>query len=968
VALFDAALRNCSDDLADVARRGDAPLVIGREAEARALAELLLARKSVLLVGEAGVGKSAVVHRLLADVEAGHIAGDASGLRLYRTSTSRLISETKYLGEWQSKLTSVVRDLVAEEFAVLYLTDVWNLTSVGRSESTDETMADLLKDYIESGRIAVLGEVTKAQVAAYLDRMPSFRNAFVQLRVDPIPAENVRPILASVAGHLASRRDVLFDETALDRAVELTDRFLPYRHQPGKAIELFERTVHLAGERERAGRLEEVTAHTVEEAFSEVTGLPLFIVSDREQVRSSEIRAFFRERVLGQDHALDRIVETIALYKAGLNDPSRPIGTFLFVGPTGVGKTELAKALAEFLFGGESRMLRFDMSEYKDYHSFEKLIGDPKRPGSSGVLVDAMRAHAFAVVLLDEFEKSHPNIADLFLQVFDDGRLTDAHGQTVDFRNTIIILTSNVGTDARVHGRPITGFGDGPATSDDDAEARIRRALEEAFRPEFLNRIEHVVVFRPLTREIVRRIALKEIGRVYGRRGISSRRIAVEVDDRLLDRVLDRGFNPRYGARALKREISREIVVPLAVALMENPIEPGQVLRIEPKGIDEVAVRILETDESRRARAVDEEVDVEGRRLSLAEVEQGTKTLAARLADVAARFDAAAARERLDAMRGAQQEPGFWSDQQEALSSFERYNRLAGELRRLDEIGDRLAKLRERAAGALRQKDAGAREALARDFLRAELALDRLEVELTAFGECDDCPALVTVRVQGAGPHDAAWLAQLTKLYLEWAGAVRRPAELLYEPLPADGSGEPLVVLRVDGPFAFGYLKGEAGAHRLRDEEHGPDGLRTVSAVATVEVAPLSEDGAAEGQPVDIVRGEALRTRGGLQPKVRSLVVARSGDRTIWLQNARNVQENRELAVELLGASGPAVTGHAGDVTRIYNLTGRRKVRDPRTGLAVTGRAVDAYLDGQIDAFLRRNAPALRRYEEERGG
>ncbi len=965
--LYEAALRNCSDDLREVARRGDAPLVIGREPEARALAEMLVGRKSVLLVGEAGVGKTAIVHRVLGDVEAERITGDAAGLKVYRTSTSRLISETKYLGEWQSKLTSVVRDLEAEEFSVLYLTDVWNLTSVGRSESTDETMADLLKEYIESQRVAVLGEATKAQIAAYFDRMPSFRNLFVQLRVDPIPAESARPILASVAGHLASRRDVLFDDSALDRAIELTDRFLPYRHQPGKAIELFERAVHLAGERERAGTAEEISAHTVEAAFSETTGLPLFILSDREQLRSSEIRTFFRERVLGQDHALDRIVETIALYKAGLNDPGRPIGTFLFVGPTGVGKTELAKALAEFLFGSESRMLRFDMSEFKDYHSFEKLIGDPKRPGSGGVLVDAMRAHAFAVVLLDEFEKAHPNIADLFLQVFDDGRLTDAHGQTVDFRNTIIILTSNVGTDPRIVGRPIHGFGEAASEADDEAEVRVRRALEEAFRPEFINRIEHVVVFRALTRDIVRRIALKELARVYGRRGISTRRIAVEVDDRLLDRVLDRGFNPKYGARSLKRELSREVVVPLAVALMENTIEPGQVIRIEPRGDDDVAVRIVESEESRRAKAVEEEVDIEGRRLTLVEVESGARALAARLESVAATYDVGAARSRIETMREAQQEPGFWTDQAAALASFERYNRLASELRRFDDVASRVAETANRAAAALKRKDAGAREALGRDYVRAELALDRLEVELTAFDECDDCAALVSIRVQGVGPRDAEWLEQIAKLYIAWAEAVRRPVEVLFEPVANDGSAEPLVVLRVDGPFAFGYLRAEAGTHRMRDEEQGNNGTRTLSAVATVDVMPV---GALDGESIgaiEFVTAEAVRARGQLLPKIRSLVVARADGHTVWLQNGHNVQENRALAAELLAASGSAA-GRAGEASRVYQLAGRRKVRDPRTGLAVSGRAVDAYLSGQIDAFLRRNAPALRRYEEDRDG
>jgi ATP-dependent Clp protease ATP-binding subunit ClpC len=965
VPLYDDALQKCSDDMRDLARRGDAPLVVGREPEARNLAELLGARRSVLLVGEAGVGKTAVVHRLVGDLEAGRIPGAASSLRIFRTSTSRLISETKYLGEWQSKLSSVVEELEEVPLSVLYVADLWNLTSVGRSESTDETMADLLKEFVESQRIALLGEATKAQIAAFLDRAPSFRNLFVQLGVEPLPAESVRPVLASVAAHLAARRDARFDDAALDRAVELTDRFLPYRHQPGKAVELFDRAIHLLSAAGDGVRGPHITAATIEDAFSAHTGLPLFIISDRERKSTSEIRSFFRERVLGQDHALDRVVETIALYKAGLNDPTRPIGTFLFVGPTGVGKTELAKALAEFLFGSESRMLRFDMSEYKDYHSFEKLIGDPKRGAKGGSLVEAMRANAFAVVLLDEFEKAHPNIADLFLQVFDDGRLTDAMGQTVDFRNTIIVLTSNVGTDPRLKERTIQGFGES-AEVEDDAEARIRRALEESFRPEFLNRIEHVVVFRSLARETVRRIALRELGLLYDRRGIASRRIAVEVDDRLLDRVLDAGFNPRYGARALKREITRAIVVPLAVALMENTVEAGQVVRVEPRGADDTAVRIVETDESRRAKEADEEVSVEGRRLALADVEAGARELSARLDAVAARYDLDAARRRLDEMRDAQQRPDFWSDQKEALAAFGRYNRLAGEVERISTVGDRIAALESRSADSLRRKNAGAREALARELLRVELALDRLEVELTTFGETDDRAALLTIRVQGASPHDDAWLDRLASLYLAWAGAVRRPVEVLFEPAERDGSTEPLVVLRVDGPYAYGYLKGEVGKHRFRDEEQGGDGRTAVSAIASVDVTPLGDVHEATSREIEFVTAEAIKAAGRRHPRLRSLVVAKRGDRAVWLQNDRNLQENKDLAVELLAAEPPE-TNHDGEPVRIYHLGARRKVRDPRTGLAVTGRGADAYLGGEIDAYLRKNAVALATKEPQDG-
>lgn len=962
MALYDLALDQCSDDLRLLAARGEAPVVIGREAESRQLRELIVARRSVLLVGEAGVGKTSVIHRLVSDDDAGASNDPLIGLRVFRTSTSRMISETKYLGEWQSKVTSLVRELESIPASALYVTDIWNLTSVGRSESTHETMADLLKEFIESHRISLIGEATKAQIASFLDLMPSFRNLFVPLRVDPLPQESVRPILSAAAAALAGRRGVGFDETALERAVEITDRFLPYRHQPGKAIELFERAAHHAAE--NAGDSAPiVTSHVVDEAFSQSSGLPMFILSDAERMSTANIRAFFNERVLGQEHALDRIVETIALYKAGLNDPARPIGTFLFVGPTGVGKTELAKALAEFLFGSESRMLRFDMSEFKDYHSFEKLIGDPKRPATSGVLVEAMRQHGFAVVLLDEFEKAHPNIADLFLQVFDDGRLTDAAGQTVDFRNTIIILTSNVGTDPRLQAKPIHGFGDGASEGDEEADLRVRRALDETFRPEFLNRIEHIVVFRSLSREIVRRIALTELARVYSRRGIANRQIAVEVDDRVLDSVMDRGFNPRFGARALKRELARSIVVPLAVALMEQPIEAGQIVRLEPRGSRDVAVRIIDTDESRRAREVDEEVEVDGRRLTLAEVSGAAAALATRVAEIGVAYGLDGARDRLDAMRSARHEPGFWTDQSEALSAFEEYNRIAGIVGRFDELASRCTEIERRAGAARARKDGQARDEMARALVRAELAVDRLDVETRIFVESDDRPALVTIRVQGAGAHDAEWLERLTGIYLSWAEHVRRPVELLHEHVSDDTSSEPMAILRIDGPFAYGYLAGEHGVHRLRDERSGPDGPRTVSAVATVLVSPIDDPSSAGTPAVEITEGKAMRATGVRSGRIRSRVTARRGALTLRLQNGASLDRNRELASELL-RSLTAPTGATSESVRTYVLSGRRRVRDPRSGLVVSGRAVDAVFDGRIDAFLRRNAVALRRQSE----
>src|SRR6185312_10896294 len=306
------------------------------------------------------------------------------------------------------------------------------------------------------------------------------------------------------------------------------------------------------------------------------------------------------ERVLGQKEAVSAVSDLLALYKTGLNDPDRPAGVLLFVGPTGVGKTELAKATAEFLFGTREKMLRIDVSEYKDFHSFEKLIGDP-RQNKTGILTEYVRKNPFCVVLLDEFEKGHANLADLMLQVFDDGRLTDAFGDTVDFRHTIIILTSNVGANLRELGSSIGFSGRG---ENKDIVRDVRRSLEHAYRPEFLNRIDKILVFEPLEKGDMRRIAQRELGKIYRREGLLERDLLLEVDEGVIDLLLDRGFDPKYGARPLKRAMEELLVLPLARAVLGAPAQRYQLLRVARKG-DGVALSFEETETSRKLQSLE---------------------------------------------------------------------------------------------------------------------------------------------------------------------------------------------------------------------------------------------------------------------------------------------------------------------------------------------------------------------------
>jgi ATP-dependent Clp protease ATP-binding subunit ClpC len=943
---YSKALAKDGRDLVQLAKDGSLPKARFRDALTDTVIDHLDRGRSVLLVGAAGVGKTAVI----ADV-ARRIAAKGRG-SLFEISTTLLLSGTRYIGEWQSKVTAVARAAIASQ-SVLYITDVWNLPLVGRTVQSGQNLFDALKPDLDSGRLRVVGEATP-QLLRDMHRTPGFATLFHEVEVPPLEPDQVDRILVEAA----EERSTKLEAASRHALVDLTTRFQTSQPQPGPALSLLELVIDYREEKARIGEDVPIDRAFIERVFSIHSGLPAFVVSRDLTLRERDIREFFASRIVGQADAISAVVETIALFKAGLQDATKPIGTFLFVGPTGVGKTEVARALATFIFGSPQRMLRFDLSEFKDYSSFELLLGDPERPHNPARLLGPVRAQPFQVVLFDELEKAHSNIWDLLLPLLDEGRLSGPGGDTVDFRNTVIIATSNVGAQDADASRGL-GFG---STGADAAErtAKIRRALELSFRPEFLNRFQHVVVFHRLSNEQMRAIARQEMHAVLARDGIASRGLAIDVEDEAIDFVIAKGVDARFGARALKREVQRRIVVPIAMTLMENAVVPGAVLRVGIKD-GRVRVQVIDTDSSRDAAAAarEERESAQRQGVTRAELLERAAGLEKRIDEIASLVlekDIDAAR---DALLAERQAPGFWNDGA-------RVERVQSELDRIVTTAERLERLRVRLADLRTPLTHPGARPLQLDLLSAHFqtvaeAVDDAWRELVVMRWQSNAGAIVEVKP--LGPLGAIVRRRLVDTYAAWADSRTMGLEWVVEPCE---DGEPAVIA-VKGPWAFGYLRGEAGLHRLRlaakeDEEDGTSAasarrghnLASSVSVARVRVALWSER---REQPY-VTLQRALKATGQHGGKVRSRMECRApvASGTLVLQNARTLSQNRELAAELVASwstLGPAPE----DVVRRYDED-PPLIRDVATGTS-SGRP-DALSPQRFDALLRRRVDVSR--------
>lgn len=572
------ALSRFGRDLTARARSGALVPVVGREDELAQLAQILLRRgkSNPVLVGDAGVGKTAIVEGLALRLAADDCPPPLRGSRLIELSMSSIVAGTRYRGDFEERLLEVVREASHERSLILFLDEIHMLVGAGGSTGAMDA-SNLLKPSLARGEIRCIGATTPEEYHRWIEQDKALERRFEKILVEePSPAE-ARLMLESVAGSLAAFHGVEIVPAAIEASLELTVRYVPQRRLPDKAIDALDQTcARVRLNAPAAGRkmviprvLSEDTARTV----ARWTGMPLERISGDEARRLLRLDEDLRRRVIGQDHAVMAVARAVLAGRAGLADPRRPVGVFLFLGPTGVGKTELARGLAEQVFGDPKRLIRFDMSEFTEAHSVAALIGTP--PGyvgqeKEGRLVSAVRATPHSVILFDEVEKAHPQVFDLFLQMFDEGRLGDSRGAAADFRHAIIILTSNI--DPQPERETHVGFlkeDPGPAELDP------RAALAPYLRAELINRIDEVITFRRLTARDVVQILQRQVEELE--RMVAPRGVRLSLDETVREWLMAQAAPERFGAREIRRVVDRHLRQPLARLLVERGDASGSV-------------------------------------------------------------------------------------------------------------------------------------------------------------------------------------------------------------------------------------------------------------------------------------------------------------------------------------------------------------------------------------------------------
>jgi ATP-dependent Clp protease ATP-binding subunit ClpC len=636
-------LDQVSRDLTQMAREGELDPVIGRAEEIARVVRILSRRtkNNPVLIGEAGVGKTAVAEGLAQRIVSEDIPESLRGKRVLALDVGGLVAGTRFRGDFEERMQQMLKELQQEEKnIVLFIDELHTIVGAGGADGAVNA-SNMLKPALARGELQVVGATTLDEYRKHVEKDPALERRFQPVLVDEPTVDETVAILFGLRDRYEAHHRVHVSDEAIVASAQLGDRYIADRFLPDKAIDLldeaaaevrlrstvppvdvrrmeeeiaslerekddavraedYEKAANLKQRQEQlkieleqvqegwVGRLETdapgVTREDIARILEEWTGVPATNIVQEEAERLLNLEAVLHERVVGQEPAVSAVAEAIRRARAGIKDPKRPVGSFIFLGPTGVGKTELARTLAEYLFGDQEAMIRIDMSEFQEAHTVSRLVGAP--PGyvgydEAGQLTEQVRRRPYSVVLFDEIEKAHPDVFNTLLQVLDDGRLTDAKGRTVNFENTVIIMTSNVGSQHLVSTRQF-GFTPSDGVDFRETERRAREALERAFRPEFLNRVDEIIVFQPLSKEDVLRIVDIMLGRLN--KHLESQRVRIEVTDAAKEFLAEEGYDPKFGGRPLARAIRRYIENPLSSRIIGGEFDPGDTVVVDRAG------------------------------------------------------------------------------------------------------------------------------------------------------------------------------------------------------------------------------------------------------------------------------------------------------------------------------------------------------------------------------------------------
>jgi ATP-dependent Clp protease ATP-binding subunit ClpC len=562
-------------DLTQAAREGKLDPVVGRDSEIDRVIEILGRRKknNPMLIGEPGVGKSAIVEGIAQRIADGTIAPALADKRVISLDIGSVVAGTKYRGEFEKRLKGIINAAKNDPNLILFIDEFHTIVGAGGAQGSLDA-ANMLKPALARGEIQCIGATTMDEFTKIVEKDGALDRRFQKIVVSATNVPQTIEILKKIQKNYENFHNVAYTPEAVEASVRLTDRYITDRFLPDKAIDAMDEAgsmvkIKSSGSKKPAVVTEEDIASVV----SKTTGIPVNKVAESEGNRLLKMRDRLKNRIIGQDDAIDTVVKAIQRNRAGLKDPNRPIGSFLFFGPTGVGKTQLAKCLAEYLFDSEDNMVRIDMSEYMEKFSVSRLIGAP--PGyvgyeEGGQLSEQVRRKPYSVVLLDEIEKAHPDIFNLLLQVMDDGRLTDSEGRQVDFKNTIIIMTSNIGSrELQQYGNGI-GFATAPRNLQQDRQSILDKAVKKAFPPEFLNRVDEKVYFNSLTKENIEDIIEIEIRDLRKRALEAGYKLNITPTAKKF--IATQGYDPAYGARPLKRAVMKYIEDPVSEFIISDRV------------------------------------------------------------------------------------------------------------------------------------------------------------------------------------------------------------------------------------------------------------------------------------------------------------------------------------------------------------------------------------------------------------